>query len=82
MIHFCQDDAPSPGRRPGPQAPRAGSLRAKLLAYFQANPDEELTRADIVTKFGLSANSLDKVLQRMKEKGEIERASVWRAPRG
>lgn len=32
-------------------------LPAKILAFFEANPDEELTYADIAAKFGVSQAS-------------------------
>ena len=36
------------------RAYNAEKLPAKILAYFQANPDEELTYADIAAKFSVS----------------------------
>ena len=56
------------------------SLRAKILAYFEANPDEELTRADIAEKFCKSQKTMDGTLARLREDGEIEAAHVYRLP--
>lgn len=33
--------------------PRAGSLSARVIQWFRAQPDEELTAADIAIKFGV-----------------------------
>lgn len=58
--------------------PRATSLRAKLRAFFDANPGEELTRADIAAKFDAGESTVDSALRRMRINGELEAAHVWR----
>jgi len=45
-------------------APKPGSLPDRVLAFLEANPEEELTRKDIAVKFGLEASaSIDTLLQ-------------------
>lgn len=33
-------------------------LPAKILGYFEANPDEELSYADMATKFGVTVDQI------------------------
>jgi hypothetical protein len=37
-----------------PRGPKPTSLAGRTLAFFKANPDEELTYADIAAKFDVS----------------------------
>ena len=41
-----------------------GTVSGKLLEFFEANPDEELTMADIQTKFGGCANTVGNAIKR------------------
>jgi hypothetical protein len=41
-----------------------GSLPAKVVEFFRANPDEELTSEDVATKFGLGSQR--EVMPRLK----------------
>ena len=56
------------------------SLRARLLAFFDANPEEELTRSDIATKFCVAMKTIDNVLAQARKDGELEPVHVWRRP--
>lgn len=63
--------------------PRADSLRALLLAFFEANPDEELTRNDIRIKFRRgggerSTGAMDHALMRLRREGILEAVHVYR----
>ena len=42
--------------------PRPGSLVARVLAFFEHNPDEELSRSDVAVKFGLGITSVSGTL--------------------
>ncbi len=57
---------------------RSSSLRARLLAFFDANPHEELTRADIAAKFSVSLHAVDSVLSQLRQAGELEPVHAWR----
>lgn len=59
-----------------------GSLRDQLLRYFEANPTEELTYADVETKFGFPQADVAKLAVRMAAKGEIEKLHIIRRPAG
>lgn len=61
------------------QKAHCDGLRGKLLAYYAANPGEELTPADIADKFGVPAGTVRNTLSRMTGKGEVRRFSVYRA---
>jgi transposase len=56
------------------------SLRIRLLAYFDANPDEELSRGDIAVKFSVSTKTVDLVLSQLKKSGQLEPVHAWRRP--
>ena len=58
------------------------TLRERLLAYFAANPHEELTYADAMVKFDVSYTILTSTLKRMRPRKLIEVAHVMRSPRG
>lgn len=55
-------------------------LRRQILEYFQANPEEELTARDILVKFNASARNVESTLYRMRDRGELIVAHVWRKP--
>ena len=59
---------------------RTNSLPSKLLEFFAARPDEELTYADIVTKWGGSAANAQWAVGRLVETGELESVHVIRVP--
>lgn len=54
-------------------APWPGSLAAKVVAFFEANPDEELTREDMAAKFDVAATSVAAALRRALAARLIER---------
>lgn len=56
---------------------RTGIWR-RIYDYFEANPDEELSRADMIVKFGASAQAIDLYLQQMREEGYLESVHVYR----
>lgn len=65
--------------------PKAGSLAARLIAYFKANPGEELSRHDVATKFGVAPASIDNSVLSAVQHGFLasgtndESVRVWRA---
>lgn len=59
------------GRRPDPNTP-SGRVRD----YFAANPDEELTVADIIKKFGLTKRQVAGVLWNLKTQGKVRSTPV------
>lgn len=54
------------------------NLKDKIVAYFEANPDEELTRADMHAKFGGSIKTLDIHLCALKKSGYLDKPIVYR----
>ena len=54
------------------------NLRQKIIAYFEENPDEELTRIDMHLKFGGSIKTLDIHLSSLKKSGYLEKPTVYR----
>ena len=54
-------------------APKAGSLPDRLLAFLEANPDEELTRPDIAIKFDAPQANVDALLQLAVQRGCLQR---------
>lgn len=58
--------------------PDERSLHQKIIDYFDAFPDEELTRDDIAGKFGVHPNTVDKVLRVILSQGEIESVKLIR----
>lgn len=45
-----------------PYRPQPGSVPYSVLAFFKANADEELSRADIALKYDIPRNSIDSIL--------------------
>lgn len=45
------------------QMPRTGSLAERAIAFFRANPEEELTPADMAAKFHREYGSVDQSLR-------------------
>lgn len=58
--------------------PYRGSTAARVLAFFQQNPGEELTRRDVAVKFGLDLTSVPTALAAAVEAGLL----VWRREAG
>ncbi|MDB5541963.1 MAG: hypothetical protein JWQ89_3690 [Devosia sp.] len=55
-------------------------IEQRVMAFYRANPGEELTLSDLVTKFGVgSTKSATNVVCRLKAAGLVERACVIRA---
>jgi hypothetical protein len=71
-------------------APHSGSLAAKVVKFFDANPEEELTREDIAAKFDVKATSVITLLRPSIEAGLLTRdvafgdgrRCVWRKGQG
>lgn len=68
----------------GQYTPPKDSLAWRVCDYLRANPDEELLRGDIVTKFGADPSLIDSELQRATTAHLLERIHladsgyVWR----
>lgn len=65
-------------------APYHGTRAAAVVAFFQACPDEELTRSDMAAKFDVQASSVDTMLSRCVATGLLrtdstENGKVWQA---
>jgi hypothetical protein len=61
---------------------RRGGVIAKLVEFFEANPDEELTVQDVATKFGCSVDTAHSRISQAIAEGElIERVHVIRVKR-
>jgi hypothetical protein len=65
--------------------PQRNGVAERVVAFFRDNPDEELTRADIVAKFDCKAASVDVMLRPAVDAGllakhrERGRHMVWRS---
>jgi len=57
------------------------SLKQKIVAYFEANPDEELSRADMLAKFGGTLKNLEYHLKALKAQGFLEYPKTYRRVR-
>ncbi len=56
---------------------------ARLVAFFEANPDEELTVNDIVEKFGSCRRTVENALYTARQDGEpLEIVRLVRRKRG
>lgn len=53
-------------------------LPERLVAFFHANPDEELTLSQVATKFGVSAGRVRNVLATLTKGGVVEDVRVVR----
>lgn len=58
---------------------RRNTLAARVMDYLQANPDEELTRHDVATKFTLPAAAVDGLLADAINAGMGRVLKVYRA---
>jgi hypothetical protein len=54
------------------------SITGKIREFFRVNPDEYLTKEDIVTKFGLTKKQVDRAMDFLKAKGMIDSTYVYR----
>lgn len=50
--------------------PRENSLHVRLMAYFEANPDEYLTYEDIMVKFSVSLSTAQNAVVYLKARGK------------
>lgn len=53
-------------------------VKKRIAAFFEANPGEELTKADMMVKFGATESAVEQALWILKSEGLLERASVYR----
>ena len=58
-------------------APRQGVVD-RLIAFFRANPDEELTIDDIAAKFGCNRGTAIRAICIARQSIDIERVMVYR----
>ena len=58
---------------PSDYKPIANSKPAKVIQFFSANPDEELTADDMVIKFGMQRNSVHTILRPATMAGLLSR---------
>lgn len=56
-----------------------GGVYHRIAAFFAANPHEELTRSDMLLKFGSTAGAIENALDRLRRARFIEREVVFRA---
>lgn len=54
--------------------PRSDTVAAKVLGFFAANPDEELTNDDVAAKFGVSTASVPTLLAPALKAGLLGRS--------
>jgi hypothetical protein len=57
---------------------RAPGLRRRMLAWFEASPDDDMTAEMLALKFGAKLSSVRTELCRLKAEGAIDFAMVWR----
>ena len=57
------------------------SLAGRLMAYFENNPDEELTTTDLMHKFGVSNNTVWDCLSAHKRNGKFKTRVITLPPR-
>ena len=56
-------------------------LRWRIKQFFDDNPDEQLTHADALVKFGGGKKTLNEAISRLKSVGVVETIHVIRAKR-
>lgn len=66
--------------RTDPRGPVKGKTSARLMAYFKANPDEELTIADAAIKIGAGEHTLRSAVLRLSLAGSLECVRIIRLP--
>ena len=64
------------GRTPGARVP--GSLPERILRFYDENPKEELTYADIVVKFGISLKLAYSTVSLLTLQGRLKTTTVVR----
>ena len=65
-----------------PSGPKPNSLAGRALAFFKANPDEELTYADVAAKFDVTLKSAYSRMVEAQERGYgIEVVTIVRLKR-
>ncbi len=62
--------------------PRSGAA-GRIANYFESNPDEELTEADVCVKFQIKQATVRSVVSALKQQGLVstERVTFIRAPK-
>lgn len=59
---------------------RAGGVASRILAFFVANPDEELTEIQAEAKFEASAAMVKLAVRELSRDRVLERVTVVRLP--
>jgi Fic family protein len=59
----------------------ATGLPGRLLAYFKANPQAELTRAQACHLFGVSRANVSMAFKKLADEGLLESVNVIRRPK-
>jgi DNA-binding transcriptional MocR family regulator len=54
------------------------SITGKIRSFFRENPDEYLTKEDLVAKFGFTKNQVDRAMDSLKARGLIDSTYVYR----
>lgn len=54
----------------------------QFIAFFDANPDEELTQEMAMVKFDITARQFEHALRRLRDTGHLEYVRVIRRPGG
>lgn len=62
---------------PTAKARRHGTLRSRILKFFEDNPDEVLSRADMLQKFITSVGNLDNLLRALKAEGILVKPNTY-----
>lgn len=57
-----------------------GSLRSRLMAFFEANPDEELTELQVAEKFAVSSHTVKEAVYGLMRANLLEKVKVVRLP--
>jgi biotin operon repressor len=55
------------------------TVTAQIRRFFLDNPDEELSTADLMEKFGITRQQVNDTRKELKRKGLIETVTVTRA---
>lgn len=59
---------------------RKDSVSSRLMAFFDANPDEELTIGQAAVKLDVSHVAVHNAVAQLSRDGKLERANVVRIP--
>ena len=62
--------------------PRIG-VAGRIATYFETNPEEELTQADVCVKFNITQQTARSVISALQSQGLVvtQKVTVVRAPR-